>query len=55
MKRKHIEDLILAVHTDTDVKRFTKKELRAVLMHEILHMKLALAHYAEACNPQRQP
>jgi hypothetical protein len=43
MKRKHIEELILACHTDTDLAalaKATKRELRFVLMHEIAHLKM---------------
>lgn len=43
MKRKHIEDLILAISPDTDVHLFTKRELRFVLVHEIAHLKMRAA------------
>lgn len=44
MKRKHIEDLILLISPDTDVHLFPKRDLLAVLKHEILHLKVRLQH-----------
>jgi predicted metal-dependent hydrolase len=40
MKRKHIEELILAISPDTDVHLFNKRELRFVLVHEVAHLKV---------------
>lgn len=38
MKRKHLEELILLISPTTDVHLFPKRDLLAVLKHEILHL-----------------
>lgn len=39
IKRSQIEELILLISPDTDVHLFPKRDLLAVLAHEILHLK----------------
>jgi hypothetical protein len=53
MKRKHIEELILACHTDTDLTvlaKATKRELRFILHHEIAHLKMLAADKINAAG-----
>lgn len=52
MNRKTIEQLILMISPTTDVHLFPKRNLPAVLAHEILHLKMQLDRATKPATPQ---